>query len=73
MEIGTVHFHVKLANFMVKHVYLSFCGIDRFHHLWMERRNLALVSDFVSWDSARLVPRHEIPHSHKIPSLFIHS
>ena len=38
-----------------------------------KRRNLALVSYFVSWDSASLVPRHKITHSCKIPPLSIHS
>ena len=33
-----------------------------------KRRNLARVSDFVSWDEACRVPRHEC----KIPPLSIH-
>ena len=37
-----------------------------------KRRNLARVSDFVSWDEACLVPRHKITHSCKIPPLSIH-
>ena len=37
-----------------------------------KRRYLAQVSDFVSWDSASLVPRHKITHLCKIPPLSIH-
>ena len=36
-----------------------------------KRRYFARVSDFVSWDSASLVPRHKITHSCKIPPLSI--
>ena len=38
-----------------------------------KRRNLARVSDFVSWDEACRVPRHKITHECKIPPLSIHS
>ena len=37
-----------------------------------KRRNLARVSDFVSWDEACRVPRHKITHECKIPPLSIH-
>ena len=37
-----------------------------------KRRNLARVSDFVSWDEACQVPRHKITHECKIPPLSIH-
>ena len=37
-----------------------------------KRRNLARVSDFVSWDEACRVPRHKIIHECKIPPLSIH-
>ena len=37
-----------------------------------KRRNLAWVSDFVSWDEACRVPRHKITHECKIPPLSIH-
>ena len=37
-----------------------------------KRRYLAIVSDFVSRDSASLVPRLKINHSCKIPPLSIH-
>ena len=37
-----------------------------------KRRNLALVSDFVSLDETCRVPRHKITHECKIPPLSIH-
>ena len=37
-----------------------------------KRRNLARVSDFVSWDEACRVPRHKLTHECKIPPLSIH-
>ena len=37
-----------------------------------KRRNLARVSDFVSWDEACRVPTHKITHECKIPPLSIH-
>ena len=37
-----------------------------------KRRNLARVSDFVSWDEACRVPRNKITHECKIPPLSIH-
>ena len=37
-----------------------------------KKRNLARVTDFVSWDEACRVPRHKITHECKIPPLSIH-
>ena len=37
-----------------------------------KRRNLARVSDFVSWHEACRVPRHKITHECKIPPLSFH-
>ena len=66
---------VQLANFTVKRVNFSFLSWEKLVLSLVDgkRRNLALVSDFVSWDSASLVPRHKITHSCKIPPLSIHS
>ena len=66
---------VYQANLTVKRVNFSFSSWEKQVLTLVDgkRRNLALVSDFVSWDSASLVPRHKITHSCKIPPLSIHS
>ena len=66
---------VYLANFTVKRVNVSFISWEKqvLSLVDGKRRYLALVSDFVSWDSASLVPRHTITHSCKRPPLSIHS
>ena len=66
---------VYQANLTVKRVNFSFSSWEKqvLSLVDGKRRNLALVSDFVSWDSASLVPRHKITHSCKIPPLSIHS
>ena len=51
---------------------LSAVDIDVPSRVDGKRRNLARVSDFVSWDEACRVPRHKITHECKIPPLSIH-
>ena len=62
-------------NLMVKHVNVSLLSWEKQVPSLVDRKRmyLALVSDFVCWDPASLVPRHKITHLCKIPPLSIHS
>ena len=65
---------VWLANFTVKRVIFSFLSWKKQFPPLVDGKSsyLAFVSDFVSWDLASLVPRHNIAHLCKIPPLSIH-
>ena len=55
---------VYQANLTVKRVNFSFSSWEKqvLSLVDGKRRNLARVSDFVSWDEACRVPRHKITH-----------
>ena len=66
---------VELADFTVKRVHFSFLSWKKQVQQLVDgkRRNLALMSDLVSWNSTSLIPRYKIPYLCKIPSLSTHS
>ena len=55
----------RLAIFMEKRIYFSFLSREKRVPSLVDgnRRYLALESDFVSWDSAGLVPRRKLSKS----------